>query len=106
MKDVARRPLTQDQHMVNALRVWLGKRPLYLYESPEGPYGSYISREALRQKADPNCHRCLGSGYYDKWVLDDRCPCTGLPSLEGIRGGKKGRGLAPAQRRALIGAGT
>jgi len=69
---------TPNQVFVDALRAALGLQPLYSGQYAE-TCGTYLSREQLQKLASPDCTRCGGSGYYDEWLLDARCPCTGLP---------------------------
>jgi len=77
-----------NQGFVDALRVALGKDALrkdalrvsrLRRGAGKEQIGSYRSLEWLRRRADPQCGRCGGSGYYDAEYLDMRCKCTGLP---------------------------
>ena len=80
--------LTPEQQCVEFVRRALGKPPLY--STPREPYvpsGSYLWKEMLCKLAQPDCKRCGGSGYFDGWDLEERCPCTGLPPK-----GKRGTG--------------
>lgn len=92
--------LTEEQLLVNRVRVALGKDPLYMVglgRDATEPAGGYLWKEVLCKLANPDCARCGGAGYYDGWDLDERCPCTGLPPK-----GKRGTGkhsVGPEQRR-------
>ena len=89
--------LTDAQRLVNRVRILMGKDPLYAPAAPPEPCGSYLSREVLCRLADPDCTRCGGSGYFDGWELDERCPCTGLRPK-----GKRGSGRHPHVWRMLF----
>ena len=73
--------LTENQVFVDALRGALGLQPLYR-QRPDEPCGPYVSRERYRRLAKPDCKTCGGSGYYDGWICDARCACTGLPQRD------------------------
>jgi hypothetical protein len=64
--------------MVDTIRVLIGLEPLYLSKGRQ-PLNckSYVTLEALRKLATPDCSTCSGFGYYDGEQLDMRCACTG-----------------------------
>jgi len=88
-----RERLSADQVMVNELRRWLGKAPLYwetghVGQEPKPPReacGNYLARERYSRLARPDCDRCGGGGLYDGWQLDMRCSCMGI-APKGNRG--------------------
>ena len=75
--------LTEAQVLVNLIREFLGKAPLYGREgfqkpAKKEPTGLYVLLEMRSQRADRDCKRCGGAGYYDGEDLGMVCPCTGL----------------------------
>lgn len=92
--------LTPEQQVVDRVRIYLGMRPLYATtHEPRSAHGGYLWKEVLCRLAKPDCTRCGGSGYFDGWDLDERCPCTGLPP-KGKRG--TGRHNIDDRQRALF----
>lgn len=80
-----------DAQLIDCVRAYLGLKPLTSRKRPgtrsqlpsqEAGIGRYLSAEARLRLADPQCARCGGSGTYDGWMLDMRCPCTGLPQIK------------------------
>ncbi len=91
--------LSPEQIVVDLVRFYLGKGPLYAKaaDAEREAHGTYPSRERLSRLASPDCKRCSGSGYYDGWETDERCPCTGLPPK-----GKRGSGAHPDTQRDMF----
>lgn len=80
----------QDRDFIDALRVVLGKEPLYetpledtrhgktRYGSGAKPHGQYFRLEALTKRADPDCNQCEGAGYTMGAANDPEFPCRCL----------------------------
>lgn len=79
-----------DTQLVDYVRACIGLAPIPSKKNRPGEQselpsqnagiGAYLSAERLLKLADPSCTRCGGSGSYDGWHLDMRCPCTRLPA--------------------------
>lgn len=78
-----------DGQLVDVVRACIGLEPLprplpgqALRKRYEAGVSAYITAEALQRKADPGCARCGGRGLFDGWLLEQRCPCTGMPQIK------------------------
>jgi len=96
--------LTSDHYLVNAIRAFLGKAPLYVQDG-EVPKKhrrenhQYVKLERYSQCANSSCLRCGGSGYYDGEELGMACPCTGIAQRE-----KRGESKVPRNIRRRVSA--
>lgn len=72
--------MSDARDFVNALRGFLGKKPLYGDEPVRGG-GGYAKAQRLASLANPRCRRCEGAGYLAStgggpFAEFAACPCT------------------------------
>lgn len=98
-----------DAQLVDYVRAGIGLKPIPCKKhrgtrselpAQDAGISRYLTAESLQRLADPQCRRCGGSGTYDGWHLDMRCPCTGLPAAKVERQLTKSPNPAFARRRA------